>query len=98
MAITKLLPAQLPLNSPADDEQKQELVALFDQLKQGGIRLNLVAETSGINYKTLLNKLKTLDADLKGEESNNRNRFTRLDHKVIFEWWAMYRERMLASK
>lgn len=96
MATPPIMPAQLPLNAPADAEQKQELAQLFDQIKAGGIRLNLVAATSGINYKTLLNKLKTLEADLKGEESNNRNRFTRNDHKVLIDWWAQYRQKMLA--
>ncbi|RZK45089.1 MAG: hypothetical protein EOO61_01325 [Hymenobacter sp.] len=91
-----ILPVQPPLNAPATDEQRKELLALFGQIRAGGIRLNLVASTSGLNYKTLINKLKNLEAAPGTIDPNLRHKFTHNDHRVLMDWWTQYREKMLA--
>lgn len=96
MTPTHILPVQPALNSPASDEQRAELLAMFAQIRAGGIRLNLVASTSGLNYKTLINKLKNLESEPGTVNPNLRHKFTHNDHRVLMDWWTNYRQKMLA--
>ena len=78
-------------------DEKKELLALLNQLKAGGIKYNLVASATGINYKSFINKVKSLEAEVSGIDSKSRNRFTRTEYEGIKAWWGVYKAQMFAA-
>lgn len=75
------------------EAEKDALLALLKQLKALGLKSNMIAEATGINYKSFINKAKSLEVDAQGGDSASRNRFTKADYKAIMAWWLDYRQK-----
>jgi hypothetical protein len=75
-------------------DEKKRLYALFMHLVTHGVNFKHVAEATGINYKSLINKFTSLTSEVTGTGTSNRNRFTKADYDAVMEWWGGYREEM----
>jgi hypothetical protein len=80
-----------PIPQPFSDTEKAELLAIINQVRSVGLKLNAVAAATGINYKAFMNKVKDLELKQSGNESALKNSFTAKDYEAIKAWWAGFK-------